>query len=247
MGKHDVEAEEDAIRDVLAGQQTLDDVVRDRRRGRAATTSTPSSPSSTTRRPTPPTPPADRAATSGLYADDVDFLDDALHEASHDAGTRRRAGRRRLAASTPHERSSNSRRRADLRQRLDVLPAVLPAATGRVTGAAEARHHAAARQARSSPGARRRRVNDTTWPEAHYLAPLHPVLDWASRPGARPARAQPGLRRPRRCRRARRCCCMGTLTNRRGQLVSRSFSTVVFPDPATRDSAWSSRSRHRRS
>ena len=50
-------------------------------------------------------------------------------------------------------------------------------------------------------------VNDTTWPEAHYLGPLHPVLDWAS------DRALTALGRnqvfvdPRRRRRARPCCC----------------------------------------
>jgi len=25
--------------------------------------------------------------------------------------------------------------------------------------------------------------SDSSWPEAHYLGPLHPVIDWAARPG----------------------------------------------------------------
>ena len=77
-------------------------------------------------------------------------------------------------------------------------------------------------------------VNDTTWPEAHYLGPLHPVLDWAS------DRALTALGRNqvfviRGDVDAPTVLLMGTLTNKRGQLISRVFSTAVFPNPANTD------------
>jgi hypothetical protein len=73
-------------------------------------------------------------------------------------------------------------------------------------------------------------VNNTTWPEAHYLGPLHPVLDWAS------DRALAALGRNqvfviRGDVDAPTVLLMGTLTNKRGQLISRVFSTATFPNP----------------
>ena len=77
-------------------------------------------------------------------------------------------------------------------------------------------------------------VNNTTWPEAHYLGPLHPVLDWAS------DRALTALGRNqvfaiRGDVDAPTVLLMGTLTNKRGQLISRVFSTAAFPNPDNPD------------
>ena len=71
----------------------------------------------------------------------------------------------------------------------------------------------------------------TTWPEAHYLAPLHPVLEWASdRALAELSRdeifvARGGVDYPT-------VLVSVTQSNRRGQVVASSYYTVQFPDPA---------------
>ena len=84
-------------------------------------------------------------------------------------------------------------------------------------------------------------VNNTTWPEAHYLGPLHPVLDWAS------DRALTALGRNqvfviRGDVDAPTVLLMGTLTNKRGQLISRVFSSCGVPQSRpTQSSAWSNR------
>lgn len=75
-------------------------------------------------------------------------------------------------------------------------------------------------------------TSDSSWPEAHYLAPLHPVLDWAAdRALASLARNQVFV-----VRGSVECptlLVVGTLTNRRGQTVSASWVRVEFPDPNT--------------
>src|SRR5699024_4745282 len=71
--------------------------------------------------------------------------------------------------------------------------------------------------------------NESSWPDAHYLAPLHPVLEWAS------DRALASLGRNevfavRGDVEAATVLLLGTLTNRRGQVVAASWLTVQFPD-----------------
>ncbi len=58
-----------------------------------------------------------------------------------------------------------------------AAPAGLPS-SGAVTERPQARHDRRRRQA--SLKERATRVRRQSWPEAHYLGPLHPVLDWAS-------------------------------------------------------------------
>src|SRR5690606_15590739 len=69
-----------------------------------------------------------------------------------------------------------------------------------------------------------------TWPEAHYLGALHPVLDWAAdRALSRLDRnailaVRGGVDSPT-------VLLVGTLSNQRGQVVASSFASVEFPNP----------------
>lgn len=230
MGKYDPGKEEDEIRKVLAGEATLDEVVGDvsavgdddpiagmlAMLGQLAAK------------------PADRPGSgtsqvlpSPLYAHPVDFLREALHEAyPHPEAPLASNGVRWRE----HEQQSivELAPPADLRQRLDVLPQSYLAerrvmetfklATNRQTGKALLTQ-ALADQTGSS------------WPEAHYLGPLHPVVEWAA------DRALSGLGR-NQIFAARgtvdnpTVVLLGTLTNRRGQVVASAYLAVEFPNPA---------------
>jgi hypothetical protein len=72
--------------------------------------------------------------------------------------------------------------------------------------------------------------SDSSWPEAHYLGPLHPVLDWA----ADRALGQLGRNQVFAVRGevdAPTVLLIGTLTNRRGQVVASCPVGVSFPNP----------------
>ena len=227
MGKHSVTEEESVIRDVLAKGTDLDTAVRtasDVADGDDldaffaqfdAADDTPA--------PLPESP------RQSLYLDDLTFLDEALaaafHDAAHAAPDKGGVG---WTVSRPHGIAELTPP-PDLRQRLAQLPQNylqhgrvferLKLATTKPAGEAQLR---AAREGKG--------VNNTTWPEAHYLGPLHPVLDWAS------DRALTALGRNqvfaiRGDVDAPTVLVMGTLTNKRGQLISRVFSTALFPNP----------------
>ena len=73
--------------------------------------------------------------------------------------------------------------------------------------------------------------SDSSWPEAHYLGPLHPVIDWA----ADRAMASLGRNQVFAVRgdvEHPTILLLGTLTNRRGQVVASSYLTAEFPNPA---------------
>lgn len=231
MGKHSVSEEEDVIRDVLAKGMDLDDAVRtadEVAQGEdldalfAQFDALDEAP--------PPLPASPRQS---LYPDDLTFLDEALNAAFHDVPhappERNGVGWKVSAAHGIAELTPPK----DLRQRLGQLPQNylqhgrvferLKLATTRKVGETQLR------VAREGKG-----VNNTTWPEAHFLGPLHPVLDWAS------DRALTALGRNqvfviRGDVEAPTVLLMGTLTNKRGQLISRVFSTAVFPNPANPD------------
>lgn len=228
MGMHSVTEEENAIRAVLAARGDVDDVVRSADKVAdgddldaffaqfdAVDDALPALPAS---------------PRESLYPDDLTFLDEALHAAFHDvphaAADRGGVG---WTVSTVHGIAELTPPK-DLRQRLGQLPQNylqhgrvlerLKLATNTAVGEAQLR------VAREGKG-----VNNSTWPEAHYLGPLHPVLDWAS------DRALTALGRNqvfaiRGAVDAPTVLLMGTLTNKRGQLISRVFSTAVFPNPA---------------
>ena len=230
MGKHSVSEEESSIRAVLAQQKNLDDVVKspeDVAAGddldaffaafdQVAASSSPLG--------------DDALAVSpreSLYPDDITFLDEALHAAfldkPHDNPSAGGVGwkinlQHRIAELTPPK---------DLRQRLAQLPQAylshgrilerLVLATSPQVGKA---HLLTALQGKG--------VNGTTWPEAHYLGPLHPVLDWAS-DRALNALGRKQIFAIRADVDAPTILLMGTLTNRRGQVISRVYSTAGFP------------------
>jgi hypothetical protein len=228
MGKHSVTEEENVIRDALIKGAALDDVVRtadevaageDLDAFFAQFDTDDDAPTTLTVTP-----------RQSLYPDDLTFLDEALHAAFHDMPhAAPDQGGIGWTVSAPHGIAELTPP-SDLRQRLAQLPQnylqhgrvleKLKLATNTAVGNAQLR---AAREGKG--------VNNTTWPEAHYLGPLHPVLDWAS------DRALTALGRNqvfviRGDVDAPTVLLMGTLTNKRGQLISRVFSTAVFPNPA---------------
>jgi ERCC4-related helicase len=228
MGKHSVTEEENVIRGVLAKGATLDGAVRNADEIAAGEDLDAFFAQFDTDDDVPTALPA--TPRQSLYPDDLTFLDEALHAAFHDmphaAPDQGGIGWTVIA---PHGIAELVPPR-DLRQRLAQLPQnylqhgrvfeKLKLATNTAVGKAQLR---AAREGKG--------VNNTTWPEAHYLGPLHPVLDWAS------DRALTALGRNqvfviRGDVDAPAVLLMGTLTNKRGQLISRVFSTAVFPNLA---------------
>jgi hypothetical protein len=227
MGKHSVTEEENVIRDVLAKGRNIDDAVRTAQQVAegddldalfAQFDAVDDAPA--------PLPPAPRQS---LYPDDLTFLNEALHAAFHDVPhTPPNNGGVGWKVSPAHGIAELTPPK-DLRQRLGQLPQnyllhgrVLERLKLATTTAVGEAHLRAARGGKG--------VNNTTWPEAHYLGPLHPVLDWAS------DRALAALGRNqvfaiRGDVDAPTVLLMGTLTNKRGQLISRVFSTATFPNP----------------
>jgi hypothetical protein len=73
--------------------------------------------------------------------------------------------------------------------------------------------------------------SDSAWPDAHFLGPLHPVLDWAA------DRALAALQRGqvfavRGDVDEPTVLLLGTLTNKAGRVVATSWTSVKFPNPA---------------
>lgn len=264
MGKYDVGAEEEEIRKVLAGEQSLEAaigepdeaVARDPIAAMLARIATlPASAPGASDGATPAGGAAGDGADAGdldgsggagpgggvrggaagvpaasgaavLFGSDVGFLREALHEVYETPGAEvsRRGVRWReypaqqIVEFTPPE---------DLRARLEVLPQSY-LADRRITetfklATSPARGAALLEAARGQD-------SDSTWPEAHYLGPLHPVLDWA----ADRALGQLGRNQVFAVRGAvdePTVLLVGTLTNRRGQVVASSAVKVAFPNP----------------
>ncbi|MGW5317714.1 helicase-related protein [Nocardia thailandica] len=224
MGKHSVGDEESAIRDVLAGKSTLDEQVRtvdDVLDGDDFD-------SFFAQLDTDEPEPLPELPRQSLYRDDVTFLDEALRAAYNDVPhAAPAAGGVGWTVHANHGIAELVPPR-DLRQRLAHLPQSyrehgridehLKLATTEQAGNAQLR---AARQGKG--------INNTTWPEAHFLGPLHPVLDWAG-DRALAALGRNQIFAIRGDVPAVTVLLMGTLMNRRGQLISRVFSTVEFPD-----------------
>ncbi|MEU3014971.1 helicase-related protein [Nocardia asteroides] len=225
MGKHSVSEEESAIRDVLARKTKLDDQVK------TVEDVLDGDDFDAFFAQLDQDPPAalPELPRQSLYPTDIDYLDEALRAAFNDVPhAAPDSGGVGWTVHANHGIAELIPPR-DLRQRLAHLPQNyrdkgqidqrLKLATSRQVGDAQLR---AARQGKG--------INDTTWPEAHYLGPLHPVLDWAS-DRALSALGRNQIFAIRGDVDAVTVVLMGTLMNRRGQLVSRVFSTVEFPDP----------------
>ncbi|WP_036284055.1 helicase-related protein [Microbacterium luticocti] len=232
MGKYDADAEEQAIAQVLARGTDFDEVVptvaqaltggdtvaallariagggQDAPAGPAVISVDPS---------------------SGLFAEPVAFLSEALHEVyvTPAAAPGQSAGEGGVEwRSHPEHGTVSLIPPRDLRARLEVLPQSYlqerKVAKGLTLATTESRANALLADARED------KTSSSLWPEAHFLGPLHPTLEWAGdRALARLGRneifamrgdvAVPTL------------LLVGTLTNRRGQIVAASFMTAEFP------------------
>lgn len=189
-----------------------------------------------------PTPAVTGSATSNgtgraphvsLYRSDLEYLEEALREAFTDPHTR--IGWTNYAPDSAIAEFSITEEIRDLRRRLEHLPQdyvaerrvfeQLKLATSKEQGRQQLTH------------ARNR--DDITWPAAHYLGPLHPVIDWAAdRALAEMSRnevlalsadvTQPTF------------LMLGTVSNRRGHLLSRVFMAVdpIFVRPLDHLGEW---------
>lgn len=233
MGKYDVTGEEEEIRKVLAGETTLDEVVKspfyvvnqDPIAGMLAQIAGLGAP----RAPDAPAVPASPAGQSSpLYPKQVDFLREALEEAYVQPSAPVAA---RGLAWTEHPPQSivSFVPPKDLQQRLEVLPQSY-LAERRVTSEFKL-VTAVQRGAQLLRDAAADTTSKTSWPEAHYLGPLHPVTEWAAdRALASLARNQVfavrgSVDNPT-------VLLLGTLTNRRGQVVASAYLAAEFPNLA---------------
>jgi superfamily II DNA or RNA helicase len=174
MGKYDVEAEEDVIRKVLAGVASLDsevapveevaargDVAGMLARLKSAAATAP-----------PAAPPA---APLGIFPSELDFLRTALHAfmatpaATGDNGVGwQEHTNHGVAQFVPP---------ADLRQRLEVLPQTYLRERKVMS---ELKLATTVQRGKAALAEALTDESTSSWPEAHYLAPLHPVLEWAA-------------------------------------------------------------------
>ncbi|HEY9289792.1 MAG TPA: helicase-related protein [Microlunatus sp.] len=226
MGEHSVKAEEDAIREVLAGNRDFGEVVP----GLADALAVDPISAFLAGDDDEEDAPEIETVDDSVYDRDIDFLREAVHEAfitPEAPVTRNGIGWREyrqqgLVEIEPPE---------DLRRRLEVLPQSY-LTERRVT---ELFKLATTRQRGDQLLAEALSDEvDSTWPEAHYLAPLHPVLEWAAdRCLATLGRGRTFVVRgdvPEPT-----MLLSGTLTNRRGQVVAASTVAVSFPDPDNPD------------
>ena len=246
IGKHSVAGEEDEIRKVIQSQLLFDDVVK--------------SPTQITEEPALSESelidqilagfgadlgeddsneaqdvyaPTTEATTNSLYASEIAYLEDALSEAFHGAPEKELAAngvgyvrhQNQVAELTPPE---------DLRRRLEILPQDYLA-----DRKVRDRFQLATNIDIGNEVMRRARTGQdgSTWPKAHFLGPLHPVTDWAT------DRALASLSSGQITAitgdvPAPTVLLMATLTNKRGQVVSRAFVAVMdgmipqdVPDP----------------
>ena len=232
IGKHTINGEEEEIRKVIQNQAGFDEVVKTPEQ--IANTDAESEEDlidfwlsgfglSSDPSDTPaPGQTATPAHTTSLYASEISYLEDALKEAFYGApekplganGVAYELGKNGVAELAPPE---------DLRRRLDILPQDYLAdrkvrekfllATNTAVG------NTILRNARTGQ-------DGSTWPKAHFLGPLHPVTDWAA------DRALASLSAGQITAIAGEVdmptvLLMATLTNKRGQVVSRAFVTVA--------------------
>lgn len=243
IGTYDVKAEEDAIREVLAGRKELDQVVRsveEVRSGEGVEAmlarlfemgDAQRSPEGGAAEPAQ-APAAVSDSLDGVYADDLTFLRDALELAFETPAASVAVGGVNWREHPQHaivEFVPSS----DLRQRLEVLPQSYlkdrKVTEGIRLATSLTRGKKALEDARGPE-------STSSWPEAHYLGPLHPSLDWAA------DRALESLGRNEVFAVAGDgaeafLLLQGTLTNHRGQVVSSTYVVVRFPDPASPDFA----------
>ncbi|RZT68857.1 DEAD/DEAH box helicase [Leucobacter luti] len=170
------------------------------------------------------------AAETGLFGARVDFLREALIEVYADPGTRAQSdggGGVSWTEQLAHGTVSLAPR-PDLMQRLSVLPqSYLSERRVREKlqlAVTERRARAVLLEAIHNP------AEHSLWPEAHFLGPLHPVLDWAAdRALGRLGRNE--VFSVQADVDAVTVLLVGTLTDGRGRTVAASFMTVEYHDP----------------
>lgn len=228
MGKYDVAGEEEEIRKVLAGEAELDEVVKptsyvladDPIAGMLAMIAGLGAPDA----PTPAAQPLQQGTS--LYHQQVDFLREALEEAY--VTPTASVAARGLAWKEPGQAIVSFAPPKDLQKRLEVLPQGY-LADRRVTSEFKlvTSTQRGAQLLRDALGD----ASGSSWPEAHYLGPLHPVTEWAAdRALASLARNQ--VFAVRGAVDHSTVLLLGTLTNRRGQVVASAYLSVEFPNPA---------------
>ena len=251
MGKYTAEAEEEAIKAALAKGQDLDEVVTDVEAATQSdellnlilngvaddaesTETTDGSDTSTTGlSPTAQSSgPTRRATGLTLYPTPVKFLQDGL------AMVYRNRPEQRPAADGSggvnwhfHSREAIAELEPprDMWSRLASLPQSYLKERGVKANFKLATNKTAGRTlveaARNSTDAK----NASLWPEAHYLGPLHPVLDWVADRALSRIPERGGIYLVRAEVEAPTVLVHAGLTNRRGQMVSSIFRSVTFP------------------
>lgn len=238
MGKHSEAKEEDAIRELLAGTKDFDATVLTPQQVLDRAHSSTNADGEVdvfdidawlddlgSTDTTAPLLTADPTRHS-FYPSELSYLEDALTEAFDGApqfpaakgGVDWTVHSNDIATFTPPQ---------DLARRLDLLPqdyvqqrhvkSTLTFATSRYRG------NASLKEAREG-------TSETTWPQAHFLGPLHLATSWA----ADRALAELGRQEVPAVRADvddPTVLLMATLMNKRGQVISRAFSTVEFPRP----------------
>lgn len=177
MGKHTPKAEEEEIRKVLAGAKELDDVVASPDEVRAGSGVDAFFASLGAQQTSPA--PEEAGAAPSLESSEAPadaFLADALHEAFEEPGAPPKLG----GVDWNHHRDYSLAELVpppDLVQRLQSLPQAYLAerkVAERMMLATSTRVGNERLQAARSA------QEGSSWPDASYLAPLHPVLDWAA-------------------------------------------------------------------
>ena len=235
MGRYSASAEEEDIKLVLAGRRDFNDVVRSV--DELSPEDSLACLLASLNAPTDDKPPSAKfTEPSPLYPRPVDFLREAL-EAYYTTPS---------AAPTDTGRGGGVSWRdhgdgvvefippADLRQRLEVLP----------QSYLQDRHVLERFSLATDETVAQAQLvraltddSDSSWPEAHYLSPLHPVLDWAadralsklSRNAVYVVRGKVDLPA---------VLAVGTLTDRRGLVVAASWMCIRFLDPENLTSPW---------
>ena len=248
MGKYSISAEEKEIEKVLAGRQNLDDVLLAPEEvvdeGDEVSSlfaqlfGSPDDEDATADVHGVDTPahsaqwdiePVAAAATdhTSLYSSEIDFLEDALQEAFISPAASGPEGvsfqynpREGIAKFTPPR---------DLVQRLEVLPQAY-LQDRKVTEMVVLATNKAQGQRRMD--AARADKFGSSWPDASYLTPLHPVVEWAT------DRSLASLGRGRIFAvrtdvAAPTILMLTTLANITGAVAGASWIGVQFPDPAS--------------
>ncbi|WP_256820513.1 DEAD/DEAH box helicase [Dietzia sp. Die43] len=241
MGEHSEAREEDTIREVLAGKKNFDDAVR-RPEDVLATVGEFGDDDDIDdcddidayleqiamggSEEVADSGAAAQVRRFSVYESEVDYLEDALTEAFH-GEPQFPKGRGGVAWRRNANQTAQLEPTDDLARRLDLLPEDYVRAR-RVRE--ELILATSTNRGKLSLEEAREGASETTWPIAHFLGPLHPVSDWAAdRALASMARQEVPAVRGRVD--SPTVLVMGTLMNRRGQVVTRAFSTVEFPMP----------------